>query len=269
MDFLASLLRTPPSTPQLLAAALGLAVLVALSCSATALVGRLLAFRGCRRAIWQFWYSKLANDHASDDDFTFMNYGFLPTRTALPAPEASDQLCANLYLRVAEGAGARGLAGKHVLEVGAGRGGGASLVARSLRPARVVAADFSPSAVALAQRRHAVVPNLEFRVGDAEQLPFADAEFDVVLNVESSHCYGNVARFIAEVARVLKPGGVFSMADFRSPDEMKALEALLRAQAGLELVEAEDITGNVLEALDVSWTAAWLRARTRTPAARR
>jgi ubiquinone/menaquinone biosynthesis C-methylase UbiE len=270
MDLIASLLRSAPrpSPPQLLAAALGLALLAALSCSATALVARLLAFGACRRAIWRFWYGKIASDHAHDDDIVYMNYGYAPTATVLPSAEAADQLCANLYLRVAAGAGARGVAGKRVLEVGAGRGGGASLVARTLRPARVVAVDFSPSAVALAQRRHAGVANLEFRVGDAEKLPFADAEFDVVLNVESSHCYGNVAQFVAEVARVLKPGGVFAMADFRSPEQMSALEALLRAQAGLELVEAEDITSNVLDALDVRSAASPARLSALSPSPR-
>jgi hypothetical protein len=90
----------------------------------------------------------------------------------------------------------------------------------------------------------------------------------VVLNVESSHCYGNVAQFVAEVARVLKPGGVFAMADFRSPEQMSALEALLRAQAGLELVEAEDITSNVLDALDVRSAASPARLSALSPSPR-
>ena len=75
MDLLASLLRGAPrpSPPQLLAAALGLALLAALSCSATALVARLLAFGVCRRAIWRAWYGKIASDHANDDEIVYMN----------------------------------------------------------------------------------------------------------------------------------------------------------------------------------------------------
>lgn len=199
-----------------------------------------------------------------------MNYGHAPTtETPLPLAERADQFCANLYLRVLKGV-AGGVAGKRVLEVGAGRGGGASLVARSLGPASVVAVDYSAGAVALARRRHAGVRNLEFVAGDAEALPFADASFDVVLNVESSHCYGSIEKFVAEVARVLRPGGAFVMCDFRSSAaDMAALEAVLRAQPGLALVEREDITEGVVRALDeddarkrrqiAERTSAWLR----------
>jgi ubiquinone/menaquinone biosynthesis C-methylase UbiE len=43
--------------------------------------------------------------------------------------------------------------------------------------------------------------------GDAENLPFPQVSFDAVINVESAHCYGSIERFLAEVHRVLRPGG--------------------------------------------------------------
>jgi len=236
-----------------LAAAPPLALLLLLysCCSPTALLRRVLSVALCRRELFRLWYSRLAIDHEKDDDIVFMNYGYAPTETALPAAERADQYCANLYLRVLKGVAGGGVAGKRVLEVGAGRGGGASLVARMLGPASVVAVDYSAGAVALARRRHAAVGNLEFREGDAEALPFPDSSFDVVLNVESSHCYGSIDRFFAEVARVLRPGGFFAMCDFRSSAaDMAALEAALRAQPSLALVEREDITAGVVRALD-------------------
>ena len=54
----------------------------------------------------------------------------------------------------------------------------------------------------------------------AESLPLGDASVDVLVNVESSHCYGNFQKFIAEVHRVLKVGGVFLFADFRDDEEI-------------------------------------------------
>ena len=66
------------------------------------------------------------------------------------------------------------VAGRELLEVGCGRGGGAAYVARALDPRRVVAVDLSPRAVALCRRRFAH-PRLSFEVGDAERLPFDDA----------------------------------------------------------------------------------------------
>ena len=120
-----------------------------------------------------------------------------------------------------------------VLEVGCGRGGGAAFLTALHTPARYTAVDFSPAAVALAARLHAAAaPRLSFAVGDAERLAFGDASFDVVVNVESSHCYGDVPAFLREMARVLAPGGRFAFADFRGTADCLVLEAQLRAAGG-------------------------------------
>jgi ubiquinone/menaquinone biosynthesis C-methylase UbiE len=89
---------------------------------------------------------------------------------------------------------------------------------------------------------------LSFVVGDAEQLLFADASFDLVVNVESSHCYGSVERFLAEVSRVLAPGGVFCFCDLRQEDQLEALRTSIRG-CGLELVREEDITPGIVRSL--------------------
>ena len=79
----------------------------------------------------------------------------------------------------------------------------------------VTAVDFSQKAVQLANKLHDHIPNLKFVCGDAENLPFDDNTFDAVINVESSHCYGDMVAFLQEVKRVLKSGGKFSWTDFR------------------------------------------------------
>jgi ubiquinone/menaquinone biosynthesis C-methylase UbiE len=145
-------------------------------------------------------------------------------------------------------AGAVDLAGREVLEVGSGRGGGASFVARYLRPSRVVGVDVSPLSVAFCRARH-TAPGLSFEVGNAEHLGFEAASFDAIVNVESSHCYGDLGAFVREVRRVLRPGGHFLYADFRSRAELDAWRAGLLA-AGLRLVAERDITPGVVEALD-------------------
>jgi ubiquinone/menaquinone biosynthesis C-methylase UbiE len=207
-----------------------------------------------RRLLWRWWYGRLAQRYRGSD-WTFMNYGFLEVKdgqgdlssVALAREDEPDRLCIQLYHRVAS---ATDLAGKTVLEVGSGRGGGASYVARYHRPAQITGADFSPQAVALCQRRHAAVANLAFAVGDAERLPFPDASFDAVINVESSHCYGHIDRFFAEAARVLRPGGWFLYTDFRAATEVPAWHAALAAQAGWEQAAHEDITAAVAAALE-------------------
>ena len=202
-----------------------------------------------RRLLWRWWYGRLAKNHQGGD-WTFMNYGLAPAEAGSPAlvlapADEADRYCIQLYHRVASAAD---LAGREVLEVGSGRGGGASFIARYLHPAKITGADFSPQAVALCQKRHAAVAPLAFVVGDAEHLPFPDARFDIVLNVESSHCYGHIDRFFAEAARVLRPGGHFLYTDFRPAAEVPAWHAAL-AQPGWEQVAHEDITAAVADAL--------------------
>jgi ubiquinone/menaquinone biosynthesis C-methylase UbiE len=201
-----------------------------------------------KRWLWRTWYDFLARRYR-DRQWTFMNYGYRPPHGTAPlvlAPEDEpDRSCIQLYHLVAS---AVDLSGREVLEVGSGRGGGASFVARTLRPWRLVGIDVSPRTVALCRARHAV-PGLSFEVGNAEQLGFADAAFDAVLNVESSHCYGDPGAFVREVRRVLRPGGHFLYADFRPRDELDAWRAGLLA-AGLRLLVERDITPGVVAALD-------------------
>ncbi len=91
---------------------------------------------------------------------------------------------------------------------------------------------------------------MRFVLGDAEQLPFRSSSFDVVVNVESSHGYPNVERFLREVHRVLSPRGSFLFADFRSPGDMAILRQQI-ASSGFAVVEEEPITANVVRALEL------------------
>lgn len=62
-----------------------------------------------------------------------------------------------------------------------------------------------------------------------------DTEFDLIINVESSHCYGNfkvndlkipliLQKFVQGVDKLLKPGGIFAITDFRLASEFKEME---------------------------------------------
>ena len=140
------------------------------------------------------------------------------------------------------------LKGKEVLEVGSGRGGGADYVARYLAPSSIIGVDFAKNAIDLCNQFYNA-PNLGFVEGNAEKLPFENDRFDVIFNVESSHCYGNMDAFITEVTRVLKPGGIFAWADLRTQKIMEKEDAMFM-NSPLELLSKEDITPNVLQALD-------------------
>lgn len=201
---------------------------------------KLLAYR-----IYQF----LANRYRTRE-WTFMNYGYVSASPAddLPPLENADEPDRSSIALYNHVAGAVPLEGRDALEVGCGRGGGSSFIARYLRPRTMTGVDFSQKAVLFCRQSHAV-KGLSFECADAERLPFADGSFDAVVNVESSHCYGSVPAFLSEVRRVLRAGGSFLFADFRLADEISALRAdLLRSR--LDLVRETEITGNVLASLE-------------------
>lgn len=180
-----------------------------------------------------------------------MNYGFVsldsePNFLDLAEEAENDRYFIQLYNYVAT---AVDLQGKQVVEVGSGRGGGAAYVARYLKPEKIVGIDFSDNNIQLAHQTYQL-PNLSFQQGDAEDLPFDNEVFDVVMNVESSHCYGSMEQFVKEVSRVLKHGGIFSWADFRSIDEVSTLKQIFE-RSGLKLIKFTDITRNVLQALEL------------------
>ena len=79
-------------------------------------------------------------------------------------------------------------------------------------------------------------------------MPFPDSSFDAVVNIESSHCYESMDTFLAEICRVLRPGGRFIFADLRSKDDVHTLLNQFNG-CGLALVKQTDITANVLAAL--------------------
>lgn len=108
-------------------------------------------------------------------------------------------------------------AGDSVLDLGCGAGHVSFTAAPHV--ASVIACDLSPRMLAVvreeAQKRR--LPNIATRQGKAEELPFADSAFDWVLTRYSAHHWQNVLRAIAEVYRVLKPGGRLILVDTFAP----------------------------------------------------
>jgi ubiquinone/menaquinone biosynthesis C-methylase UbiE len=162
-----------------------------------------------------------------------------------PADETNRQSI-QLYHHVAS---AVNLQGARVLEVGCGRGGGCSYIARYLQPASVLGIDFSSKAIAFCNRVHSV-SGLSFQQGDAEALRFPAGAFDVILNVESSHCYGSMPTFLGEVFRTLRPGGYFLWADLRPQEQLAETRQQFEA-VGFHCRKESLITGNVLRALEI------------------
>ncbi len=203
-----------------------------------------------KRRLWHWWYQYLARAYQKSD-WTFMNYGFCDLNSELSPlnlmeEEEENRYFIQLYHYVAT---ATDLKDQQVLEVGSGRGGGAAYIATYLKPKKIVGIDFSEQNIQIA-RKISQNSNLSFQLGDAEALPFENNTFDVVLNVESSHCYGSMTKFAREVYRVLKPGGIFSWADMYPIDQVKNLKQDFE-NSGLFCLKNTNITPQVLKALEL------------------
>jgi ubiquinone/menaquinone biosynthesis C-methylase UbiE len=98
------------------------------------------------------------------------------------------------------------------------------------------------------------VEGLEFVEGDAQNLPFPDESFDAVINIESSHFYPNFDQFLAEVKRVLRPGGFFLYADVRHWFQTDEWDAALNA-SGMRVESNRDIGPEVMRGMELnkSW----------------
>ncbi len=201
-----------------------------------------------KKWVWKKIYQFLASKYQAKD-WTFMNYGFQTLgdskELVLEKKDEFNRYFIQLYDFVAS---ATSLKNKHVLEVGSGRGGGCDYIKRYHEPAVMTGVDYSQNAVHFCADTFDT-PNLYYKLGDAENLPFQKEHFDVVLNVESSHCYANMLQFLKEVSRVLRPGGYFSFVDFRSKEVFPELESHFLTSE-LILLEKTNISAQVLHALD-------------------
>ena len=104
------------------------------------------------------------------------------------------------------------VAGERILDVAAGTG--TSSIALTKTGARVVAVDFSPGMIAEGRKRH---PSIEFIEADATKLPFGDDEFDAVTISFGLRNVKEPRVALAEMYRVLKPGGRLVICEFSRP----------------------------------------------------
>ena len=106
--------------------------------------------------------------------------------------------------------------GQIVLDLGCGAGLDSLLAAGQVGPhGKVIGVDMTPEMVARARRNaHRLgLSNVEFLIGGAERLPLSDASVDLVLSNGVFNLCPDKPSVLAEVFRVLRPGGRLQMAD--------------------------------------------------------
>ncbi len=193
--------------------------------------------------IW-YWYVNKVDKNA---EILFMNYGYAKKDKSIDIDEQyeNDRYPIQLYHHLAS---ETELNDKDIIEVGCGRGGGLSYITKRFMPASAKGIDLDKRAVSFCNKYY-TQNELSFAQGNAEKLNLQDNTCDVLINVESSHRYQNMAAFLGEVYRILRPGGHFLFTDFRYDYEIEDLKKELES-SGLTVIKDELITKEVVAALE-------------------
>lgn len=117
-------------------------------------------------------------------------------------------------------------AGRRVLDVATGPGYVAAAAAD--RGADVMGIDFAEAAVAVARQQY---PGIGFRTGSAEDLPYSDSQFDVVLMNFGLLHIARPEQALAEAHRVLRPGGRIAFTVWADPQACLGFKIVLDAIA--------------------------------------
>lgn len=137
--------------------------------------------------------------------------------------------------------------GDRILETGPGNGAFAGEIVGNRENVCYTGIDWSSDMVQQAQSLHARLiasGRVRFLLGDSESLPFEAQHFDKALTVHTIYFWDDPARQLAELARVLKPGGLLCMAFA----DRTFTEKMPFAQFGFKLYHAQDVTALLQDA---------------------
>jgi SAM-dependent methyltransferase len=135
-----------------------------------------------------------------------------------------------------------------VLDVGCGSGWATRLLAGYATNGQVIGIDISDEMIRVARESSSAVPNVDFEVASADELPFTDNEFTHTFSMESLYYYTDIPKALAEIRRVLWPRGLFvAVVDlyWESEATHQWIDGL---KVPVELLSIEDYRGLFLDA---------------------
>lgn len=217
-----------------------------------------------KKILWRILHRAIINKYKGSE-LVFLNYGYeyIDSNNGslkLDDIDEKERYCLQLYHSTVADVE---LNNKDVLEVGCGRGGGASYITRYLKPKSYIGLDMSKEVVKFNNTFHKVA-DLSFVTGNAQKLPFEDQSFDAIVNVESSRSYNDMDAFISEAYRVLRPKGHLLFADIRTEEENELLRKRFE-KVGLKVIKEVNIIQNVVKALDLDSERRYQLIKKKTP----
>jgi ubiquinone/menaquinone biosynthesis C-methylase UbiE len=129
-----------------------------------------------------------------------------------------------------------------VLDIGFGGGVSLGIIAKT-SAGKVYGVDLSEDMVRVARKRFdrlIRLGRLDVKAGDIAQLPYGNESFDKVCTINTLYFWSDPVRMLAEIRRVLRPGGRLVIA-FRSRQKMKAMQMFLHGFTLYSLEEVRDL----------------------------
>jgi SAM-dependent methyltransferase len=149
--------------------------------------------------------------------------------------------------------------GQHVLDVACGTGVVARAALNSVGASgRVSGIDLNPAMISLARER---APGVDWQVGDAVELPYADQSFDAVLCQSALFFFADPQRACREMARVLRSGGTLALQTYAGLEDQPGYGPFVDTVVRHAGAQARSLLGTYWSQGDVAACAPWSRER--------
>jgi len=119
---------------------------------------------------------------------------------------------------------------RRILDIGCGTGALMAALRERYPGAELQGIDISPGMLAEAEKKREQGLRATFTLGAAERLPYPDGHFDLVVSTLCFHHWRSRTQGVAEVSRVLAPGGIFGLVDHFAIGWLRPTFALIRAR---------------------------------------
>ena len=142
-----------------------------------------------------------------------------------------------------------------ILDVGCGTGRLLRKAKLQWESAKLIGVDAAQKMIEQATQ---LFPDAEFHVSMAEALPLADKSVDLVFSTLSFHHWANQAKGISEVARVLRPNGLFILADITVPSWIAQFVKIFKNNSPAKINNMFTKAGFIVETQQRPWS--WFRS---------